>query len=558
MYYLLALLFLSLNPFLWSAHAKKKSFLRLQITRLIVGVLILFSLDYFLLIDHSSQAFTLWGLIFIAFSLFIDLFYLNVKGYKIFATLFLSSILIILYLVFIYPLTITSDKYEFVAAKTTIAEIEDESTNEKHIAVVPEKYARYRSEKKLGELAHASYYDLGDSTLQKIDDHLYWVTPIEYTGFFRWLKGQEVPGYIKMSAEDENEDAILVESSMKYVPSAYFQDDLQRLVRSKNKDTVLLEASFEPDDEDKAYYVVPYGYYNKFRQITDIKGIYIIDPATGKVEEHTMDNIPEFIDHVIPTSVAEDWNEWYGKYVHGFWNTLFAKEDMKLPTTWEGEDEVNGVFNNDLQLNWFTDFTRPKTDSGSMVGYSMLNAKNGKLTFYTEANGSLNGKSAINVAEKTFRAQKYEAGTPLLYTIYGQFTWVVPLMDSNHVLREIMLINAKDEKVYSYHTEKTKLFNDYKYALATLLKDDKTVPNDLAIKEKVSGVISFVYKSEVENSTVVKFMIEGNKTIFQVSSIDFPYSIFLDKGMQATIEYINTDETIASVENLVIDEQELK
>ena len=557
MYYLLALLLLSLNPFIWKTHLKK-NFLSLQILRLLAGILVIFCLDYFLLIDHSQQAFTLVGLIFIAISLFLDIFYVGVKGYKITFTLFLAAVLVILYLLFIYPLTITNDKYEFVAAKATVAEIEEESTNEKHIAVVPEKYALYRSEKKLGELSHASYYDLGVSTLQKIDGHLYWVTPIEYTGFFKWLKDQDVPGYIKMSAEDENEDAVLVKTSMKYVPSAYFHEDLQRLVRNKHKDSILLEASFEPDDEDNPYYVVPYGYYNKFREIVDIHGIYIIDPTSGKVEDYAMNEIPEFIDHVIPTSVAEDWNEWYGKYIHGFWNTLFAKEDMKLPTSWEDENEVNGVFNESLQLHWFTDFTRPKSDSGSMVGYSMLNARNGKLTFYTEANGSLNGKSAINVAEKTFRAQRYEAGTPLLYTVYGQFTWVVPLMDSNHVLREIMLINAKDEKVYSYNTKKSKLFNDYKYALATLLKNDKTVPNDLALNKKAIGTVSYIYKSEFENNTIVKFMLEGNKTIFQVASNDFPYSIFLEKGMKVSLDYMDTEETIASIENLVIDAQELK
>ncbi|MFS0661690.1 hypothetical protein AB1L07_22960 [Niallia alba] len=557
MHYLFALLALTLNPFLWKIHLKKRRFLIFQVMRLLAGILIIFCLDYFQLIDHSLQALFKYGAIYFAFFLLLDLLFGKVKGYKITGILFLYFVLFSLYVQFVYPLTITGDKYHFVQEKATVIEKEAVSTNEKHIVVVPESYARYRSEKKLGELPHPSYYDLGNSTLQKIDDHLYWVTPIEYTGFFKWIKGDDVPGFIKMSAEDENEDAVLVKTSMKYVPSAYFQEDLKRLVRNKHKDTILLEASFEPDDNDKPYYVVPYGQYNKFREIVDIKGIYIVDPATGKIEDYTMNNIPAFIDHVIPTSVAEDWNEWYGKYIHGFWNTLFAKEDMKLPTAWDNMDEVNGVFNEELQLHWFTDFTRPKSDSGSMVGYSMINARTGALTFYTEANGSLNGKSAINVAEKTFRAQKYEAGTPLLYTIYGQFTWVVPLMDSNHVLREIMLINAKDEKVYSYSTEKTKLFNDYKYALVTLLKNDKTVPNNIADQKTITGTVSYVYKSEVENSTIVKFMVEDNKTIFQVSSNDFPYSIFLEKGMEISVDYVDTDEVIVTVEKLEINNQAL-
>ncbi|WP_445505852.1 hypothetical protein [Niallia sp. 03091] len=553
MIYLFAVLALTLNPFVWKTYYQKKGFLSSQIFRVVVGVVFIFLLDYFRLIDYSVQAFIKFGLLYLAFFFFCDLFYPRVKGYAVTFLLSIVLLLIWAYLQFFYPLTIAKDKYAFVASKTTVASREEESMDEQHIAVVPESYARYRSEKKLGELAHSSYYDLGDSTLQKIDNHLYWVTPIEYTGFFKWTKGKNVPGYIKMSAEDENEDAILVEASMKYVPSAYFQEDIKRLVRSKYKDTILLEASFEPDDEDKPYYVIPYGYYHKFRQMVDIKGIYIVDPKTGDIKDYSIENIPDFIDHVIPTSVAEDWNEWYGKYVHGFWNTIFSKEDMIMPTQWEDNDEVNGVFNQALQLNWFTDFTRAKSDSGSMVGYSLLNARTGKITFYTEANGSLNGKSAINVAEKTFRAEKYEAGTPLLYTIYGQFTWVVPLMDSNNVLREMMLVHAKDEKIYSYSNSKIKLFNDYKYALATQLKNDKTVPTDIANNKKATGTVRYVYKAEGQSSTVVKFMLDGQDTIFQVSSTDFPYSVFIEKGMKLSLDYIDTDEAIVSVEHLTIE-----
>lgn len=552
MIYLLSLLALTLNPIVWKAYYRSKVFLYTQLLRVILGAIIIFILTYFQLIDYSVQAAIKFSLFYLALFFLADIIYRKAKGFYYTSFLGIAMLVASAYFQFVYPLTIANDKYDFVAAKATVAKEQEESTDEQHIAVVPEKYARYRSEKKLGELSHASYYDLGESTLQKIDDHLYWVTPIEYTGFFKWMKDVPVPGFIKMSAEDENKDAVLVKSEMTYVPSAYFNEDLKRLVRKKHKDSVLLEASFEPDDNDKPYYVVPYGDYNKFREIVDVKGIYIIDPESGEIKDYKMNEIPAFIDHVIPTSVAEDWNEWYGKYVHGFWNTIFSKEDIKVPTEWEDIDEVNGVFNKDLALNWFTDFTRPKSDSGSMVGYSLINARDGKLTFYENANGSLNGKSAINVAEKTFRAEKYEAGTPILYTIYGQFTWVVPLMDSNNVLRQIVLVNAKDEKVYSYSNEKSKLFNDYKYAIATLLKDDNTVPTDLADMKELQGTISNVYKSEMEGSTVVRFMVDKDKRIFQVSSNDFPYSIFLEKGMNVSVKYMDTEEVVVSVQELVM------
>ncbi|MGE8203690.1 hypothetical protein ACQKP0_03935 [Heyndrickxia sp. NPDC080065] len=549
MYYLVALFALTLNPFIWKAQYKKKSFLYFQGFRLILGFLITFVITYFGLVDHTWEAFISYGLFLVGIFLLVDILYSQVKYGSLTPLLGIALIIGGLYFTFVYPLTITNTKYEFVKQKVKVAEKEKSVIDEKHIPVVPEKYARYRSEKLIGELKHSSYYDLGESTIQKIDNHLYWVTPIEYTGFFKWMKGEKVPGYIKMSAEDERAEAQLVEANMTYVPSAYFGKDIKRHVRKYHKDMILLDVSFEPDDQDHPYYVIPYGKYVKFRNIIDVKGIYLVDPITGKIQDYSLDNLPDFIDHAIPTSVAEDWNEWYGKYVHGFWNSLLAQEDVMVPTQWDDVDEVNGVFNQDLQLNWFTDFTRPKSDSGAMVSYSILNARTGKFTFITEGNGLLNGKSAMNVAEKTFRANKYEAGTPILYSIYGQFTWVVPLMDSNHVFREMMLVNAKDEKVYSTGDSKRKLFDEYKYAIATKLGKDETTPTDIALLKSLKGKVSHVYKAETDRGTSVKFMIEGNDKIFVVQSTDFPYSIFIEKGSLVEFNYIDTEEIIASVNN---------
>ncbi|MEB6548681.1 DUF1624 domain-containing protein [Heyndrickxia sporothermodurans] len=547
MYYLISLFALTLNPFIWKNYYKVKAFLYFQGLRLIAGIVITFVLTYFGLIDHTWEAFISYGLYIIGIFFILDIPFIKVKYGVLTPLLGIAFIIGGLYFTFIYPITITNDKYEFVKQKVTVAKKDVSAIDEKHIPVVPEKYARYRSEKLIGELKHSSYYDLGESTIQKIDNHLYWVTPIEYTGFFKWFKGDKVPGYIKMSAEDERAEAELVKVDMTYVPSAFFNKDVKRHVRSIHKDMILLDVSFEPDDNDHPYYVIPYGKYEKFRNIIDVKGIYLVDPVTGSTKDYPIDKLPDFIDHAIPTTVAEDWNEWYGKYVHGFWNSLFSQEDVMVPTEWEDIDEVNGVFNEDLQLHWFTDFTRPKSGSGSMVSYSILNARTGKFTFYTEGNGLLNGKSAMNVAEKTFRANKYEAGTPILYTIYGQFTWVVPLMDSNHVFRQMMLINAKDEKVYSTGDTKRSLFDDYKYAIATKLGKDETTPTDKALLKSQKGIVSHVYKAETDRGTAVKFMIKGNDKIFVVQSTDFPYSIFIEKGMSVEFNYIDTEETIASV-----------
>ncbi|WKB36813.1 hypothetical protein QS257_07920 [Terrilactibacillus sp. S3-3] len=333
--------------------------------------------------------------------------------------------------------------------------------------------------------------------------------------------------------ENENGAAVLVKSKMTYVPSAYFGENLKRLVRSSFKSDILFSPSFEPDDKGKPYYVVPYGKYTKFRQLPDIKGVLLVDPRDATIKRYTLKNLPSFIDQAIPSTVAEEWNLWYGENVHGFWNKLFSQDDVKKPTVWANSDEVNGVFDNRLHLNWFTDFTRPKSGSGAMVGgYSLLNTRTGRMTYYNDANGLLNGKSAMNVAEKTFKQNKYQAGIPNLYTVYSQPTWVVPLMDANDVLREIMLVNARNESVYSAETNKRALFDNYKYALATKLGDDSTVPSHISKVKTLAGVVTQVYQYQDDQSrqTISEFMIKGSKKIFEVSSEDNPYTVFIKEA----------------------------
>ncbi|SFG91424.1 hypothetical protein [Sporolactobacillus nakayamae] len=554
MIYLFSLLALTLNPFVWMKKYKSRTFLFAQATRVIAGLIVLFLLSYVGLIDHTWQAFLSYGSLFWGIFLLIDVLYAKERLISI---NLLAGVLLLLffgYLHVIYPLTVTKAKYNFVAEKTTVVTRDAQSMNEQHIPVVPEKYARYKSEKILGELAHVSYYELGHTSLQKIDGHLYWVTPVDYSGFFKWMKSHRIPGYIRMSAEDENANASFVKKEMRYVPSAYFSENLKRLVRSENKAPILFRPSFEPDESGKPYYVVAYGYYNKLRQIPNIKGVFVVDPKTGKIRSYPMNKLPAFIDQAIPSNVAEQWNAWYGENVHGFWNKIFAQEDIKRPTEWSHSDEVNGVFDHALDLNWFTDFTRPKSGSGAMVGYSMLNTRTGKITYYSGANGLLNGKSAMNVAEKTFKQNKYEAGIPNLYTIYGQETWVVPLMDSNDVLRELMLIHAKNENVYSAEADKRSLFDTYKYAVATKLGGDSTVPTNQALIKKLEGAVTQVYKYQDSESrqTVTQFMIKGSEKIFTVSSGQNPYSVFLKVGDSVSIQYIDTDETVSAVKTFTL------
>lgn len=56
------------------------------------------------------------------------------------------------------------------------------------------------------------------------------VSPLEYTGLLKWFnnKSEGVTGYVSVSPTTMTADYIELEQGMKYIPSAYFNEDLNR------------------------------------------------------------------------------------------------------------------------------------------------------------------------------------------------------------------------------------------------------------------------------------------------------------------------------------------
>lgn len=135
----------------------------------------------------------------------------------------------------------------------------------KKIPTVDEAYARRLGDKKLGEdVGLGSQVYVGDYTLISIKDSLYWVAPLEHIDIIKWFTNREgTPGYIMVSATDAQDVRLVQEDSkgnpinLKYLPSAYFNQDIRRKVYFEgNMFSGLTDYSFELDDSGRPYWVV--------------------------------------------------------------------------------------------------------------------------------------------------------------------------------------------------------------------------------------------------------------------------------------------------------------
>lgn len=572
LYWFVVLVVLSfvLTPSLWQLAVRKnekvkgktqsnRGLIAWQIAKVFVALAFSYWLGYLRLLDHNVSA-VLTNVTFVySITLVLDIVILYSlrpnQGNKTIKPLTIFGVLVFLTWIFmttIYPLSIKGDLYQLVDAE--VKEDKMQATDIEHIPSVPIESASYKAEKLIGSLTNSSYYKLGDLTRQKIGNEEFWVAPVEYAGFFQSRKAGSIPAYIKVSAERKDDTGTLVQKvadekiEMKYVPSGYFSHYLYRLIRNEYPKDIIIGSGFEPDDNGKPYYVVAVGHYDKFRSGTVADAAVIIDPQTGEMKRYALEEVPAYVDFVIPPNMASSYNEWQAKYKHGWWNTLFGKQDITDVTLWNTGEEVIGVFGPDNHMYWFTDHTSPGTNS--LKGYTLMDGRTGKLTFYKGANGFANGKAALDAVHNSYKKEQWTGTNPILYNIYGSETWYVPVVDSNGLLRNIALVNAQNPQIVATGESKQEALNSYKFMLATEGSGDSTSPTNSSEVVEIQGTVLRVGTVQIGENTVVQVLLDNSEKIFNVNPKESTYATFIREGDLLKLSYVDTKEVMVSVEKV--------
>lgn len=469
--------------------------------------------------------------------------------------LFLVSLIGLVYLLSA-PLWNAKEKYE--SAKMN-EEVEIKPFDEtKTPASVPPQFARNKMKKAFGQVPNTSYYELGNLQIQKVNGEFVYIAPVEFSGFFKWVNGDTTPGYFSMSATDSSDNPKFIKSEMKYVPSAYFNKDLERHMRLQYPDLIFYgEPQLEIDDDGKPYYIRSYGEFISGRNGFDVKGIVMVDPANGDTEKIPLDQVPEFIDGAVSPEAVSLQNSYYGKYVHGFWNSIFGKKDVKIPSDEGTEANVSPVFNEDGEMYYFTDFTSPKEGVDSMLGYALTNARTGESTYYTGnlEESYMDSQGALEIIEKKFIEKEWEGKMPILYNFYGEASWLAPVLDSNGFLQNYFIVSAANPEISAYGSTPNEALKQYKIALRSGSSSVDRVSN--AEEKNVSGKVVRVYKERVGDNTLVSFLLDNGHN-YIVSSQNAPLAIYLQEGDQVAVSYYETGEIFLPVKQIEIEGISLK
>lgn len=403
--------------------------------------------------------------------------------------------------------------------------------------------------KSISDVPRNYYYQI-DSNLQAqyYKGKPVYIIPIEYQGFFASRKANYIPGYFMIDATSVDSSPKFIAKRMNYSNSSYFGNDVSRVIYRHYPEWLVADDSepqLEIDDNGTPYWVETVYKPEAFSHRVDYSKLRVVtvNATTGDTNIYRLNKTPKFVDEGITSDVAVEMNEIYGKYQNGFWNAHFGKTNLKEPTNNGPDDGVTSVFNKNGTISYFVDFTTSSSSADSAVGYSMINAKTGKFTYY-KTSGIMDSNGATKNADQNYRAQKWNAKMPVLYNVDGHPTWVMSILDSTGSMRGYYYLDASDQSVYGTGANAELAVDSYRQAL---IDGGGSVGNSSITKvSKVSGIVDRMLV--VSNSNKVLFSLKDSDIIYTINTDDYPKAQLLSVG--DSVEFSATVVDGSSVGNI--------
>jgi len=436
--------------------------------------------------------------------------------------LFFYILFAILAYVVIVPLVTSLPMFRSDAYQKLIGKVEDGQNLKNHIApisldkirVVDEELAMLLGEKIIGsQPSLGSQTEIGEFTIQKVNDELYWVAPLLHTGFFKWYNNSEgTPGYVMVSATNER-DVKLVQDvkgkpvRIKYQPEAFFGSRIDRHVYFNGYATVGLEDfNFEIDDSGHPYWIV-----TKYKKRigfagNDATGVLVVDAQTGDIQEYDIANTPLWVDRIQPISfVEEQLNDW-GEYVHGYWNW---SNENKLMTT-EG---LTLVYGENHKSYWYTGLSSVGKEE-SAVGFVLVDTRTKEATYYRQSGAT--EFAAQSSAEGKVQEKGYHASLPIPYLINNIPTYVMTLKDDGGLVKMFAMVSINDYTIVGVGNTMRETLMAYKnvYNMA----DNGIDPAAVSSKKSFKSVVTRIENDVKNGNSFYYFTIKDYPNIFVGSS----------------------------------------
>ena len=415
------------------------------------------------------------------------------------------------------------------------------------IALMDTSSAKQLGDREIGAIENFSAFNVSDDYIQlNIKEDAVKVSPLEYIGLFKWIsnRNEGVTGYVSVSPTTMTAEYIKLEEGMKYIPSAYFNEDLNRHLHYQYPTLLYGNIHFEVDEDGKPYYVS--SVYDKTIGVFGgeiVIGAIITDPVTGDSEYYAVADIPQWVDYVFPGDLLCNLYDIAYKNINGFWNgTSFGAntgcmQTTKIDSYYEEDGEVYveagtdfGYIAKDGDIYVYTGVTSMAADS-SNLGFIMVNERTGQYKYF--AVSSANEQSAMNAAQGEVQQYGYTASFPTLINVDNELAYIGVLKDKSGLVKMYYMVNVKDYGKVVVADSREACVTKYAEKLGLNVNEDimGNVPEEQPPVEStpVEFVISVIQYVDIDGNTYV-YMGTEDGTVYKALFKDNETLLFAKVG----------------------------
>jgi hypothetical protein len=345
----------------------------------------------------------------------------------------------------------------------------------------------------------------------KVGDTMYWIMPLEHSGFTKWYGNGTTPGYIAVSQMNEMNTRFVQDKPLKIGEQAWFDDNVYRHLFNRGfKSQIMAKAIFQVDDEWNPYWVVP-----MYLPQVGIGGEMpvswsIVNAMTGDVE--TYDNeadVPDWVDRLYHQDmIAERFNDW-GCWSKGVVACMFTGNEVIVTTP-----GINVTIDANLDIVYYsgTQFQNNKSE-GATSGFFTANARTGEISFYHRAGISEEAAQAV-MAGAYADFDGYRPADNVLLSLNGKEVYFSVIVDGNGSRKGFALVLQTNRNVFGKGSSIQAALTDFGRSMQRAGRDAGFSSAVAPENKRYSGVVK-----------TISAVVQNDRTTFYLTLDSIPNKI---------------------------------
>jgi hypothetical protein len=428
-------------------------------------------------------------------------------------------------------------------------------TDSNNIVLVSQNVAAYKGQQILGSngqnLGSAYNLDPSSYTLQSIDHHLYYVAPLQYNNIFVNLANSRTPGFVVVDAENPQSEPKLYtgpNDSLAVLPGALLNQDLLRHVYLAGYTYGnLLDPTLELDDSFHPYWTISLMQPSRGYTGNVLSEVLIVDAHTGAITKYAPQNVPAWVDRVMPADTVTQYLTWWGLYHAAPWFNPSGAGQQSPATT------PQLLYNNVDQPVWLIPMTSSSSNDNSSTGIFLFDTHKNFAQFYPLSGIGIASNVSNTIQSTRANIRGYNVDSIQLYELFGEPTWVaifVQQTDSGDIFQAVGIVDARNLNGSNVQFETTlpAALQDYQQWL-TQQGNGGGGPSPGTATQTVTGKVLRIAEVQEGTNTIYYLEIAGQKVIFTANLALSPKLPLVQPGDTVTVTYLSSNASVINVQS---------